>query len=150
MLREDAPECLIWMAIAPTCLSLPTFTRIGAIRYRTKKKAFWASTGSTPRARKSLPATHIDMSARVQTVHKETNPRHHPLLSAFKERTGCPVLVNTSFNVRSEPIVCTPEDAFRCFTGTDTDLLVAGNCVARKEDQDPSLRVEYKGMFEPD
>jgi carbamoyltransferase len=101
--------------------------------------------------RSEIPAvTHVDMSARIQTVHRETNPRYHALLSAFKERTGCPVLVNTSFNVRSEPIVCTPEDAFRCFMGTDIDLLVAGNCVARKEDQDPALRVDYKGMFEPD
>src|SRR5271168_678993 len=101
--------------------------------------------------RSEIPAvTHVDMSARIQTVHKETNPRYHALLSAFKARTGCPVLVNTSFNVRSEPIVCTPEDAFRCFMGTDIELLVAGNCVARKEDQDPSLRVDYRGMFEPD
>jgi carbamoyltransferase len=101
--------------------------------------------------RSEIPAvTHVDMSARIQTVHKETNPRYHALLSAFKARTGCPVLVNTSFNVRSEPIVCTPEDAFRCFMGTDIELLVAGNCVARKEDQDQSLCVDYKGMFEPD
>ena len=101
--------------------------------------------------RSEIPAvTHVDMSARIQTVHKETNPRYHALLSAFKARTGCPVLVNTSFNVRSEPIVCTPEDAFRCFMGTDIELLVAGNCVARKEDQDPALRVDYKGIFEPD
>ena len=101
--------------------------------------------------RSEIPAvTHVDMSARVQTVHKETNPRYHALLSAFKERTGCPVLVNTSFNVRSEPIVCTPEDAFRCFMGTDIELLVAGNCIARKEHQDPALRVDYKDTFEPD
>ncbi len=101
--------------------------------------------------RSEIPAvTHVDMSARVQTVHKETNPRYHALLSAFKERTGCPVLVNTSFNVRSEPIVCTPEDAFRCFMGTDIELLVAGNCIARKEDQDPALRVDYKDTFDPD
>jgi carbamoyltransferase len=101
--------------------------------------------------RSEIPAvTHVDMSARIQTVHKETNPRYHALLSAFKARTGCPALVNTSFNVRSEPIVCTPEDAFRCFMGTDIELLVAGNCVARKEDQDASLRVDYRGMFEPD
>ncbi len=101
--------------------------------------------------RSEIPAvTHVDMSARIQTVHKDTNPRYHALLSAFKARTGCPVLVNTSFNVRSEPIVCTPEDAFRCFMGTDIELLVAGNCIARKEDQDPALRVDYKGMFEPD
>jgi carbamoyltransferase len=101
--------------------------------------------------RSQIPAvTHVDMSARIQTVHRETNPRYHALLSAFKARTGCPALVNTSFNVRSEPIVCTPEDAFRCFMGTDIELLVAGNCVARKEDQDASLRVDYRGMFEPD
>jgi carbamoyltransferase len=101
--------------------------------------------------RSEIPAvTHVDMSARIQTVHKETNPRYHALLSAFKARTGCPVLVNTSFNVRSEPIVCTPEDAFRCFMGTDIELLVAGNCIARKEDQDPALRVDYKNTFEPD
>jgi carbamoyltransferase len=101
--------------------------------------------------RSEIPAvTHVDMSARIQTVHKETNPRYHALLSAFKARTGCPVLVNTSFNVRSEPIVCTPEDAFRCFMGTDIELLVAGNCMARKEDQDPSFRVDYKNTFDPD
>jgi carbamoyltransferase len=101
--------------------------------------------------RSDIPAvTHVDMSARIQTVHKQTNPRYHALISAFKARTGCPVLVNTSFNVRSEPIVCTPEDAFRCFMGTDIELLVAGNCIARKEDQDPALRVDYKHMFEPD
>jgi carbamoyltransferase len=103
------------------------------------------------RVRSEIPAvTHVDMSARVQTVHKDTNPRYHALISAFKAKTGCPVLVNTSFNVRSEPIVCTPEDAFRCFMGTDIELLVAGNCIARKEDQDPALRVEYKDDFEPD
>ena len=101
--------------------------------------------------RSEIPAvTHVDMSARIQTVHKETSPRYHALLSAFKARTGCPVLVNTSFNVRSEPIVCTPEDAFRCFMGTDIELLVAGNCIARKEHQNPALRIDYKGSFEPD
>jgi len=91
------------------------------------------------KARRShIPAvTHVDDSARVQTVDAETNPRFHALLTAFKARTGCPVLVNTSFNVRGEPIVCTPEDAFRCFVGTGIDVLVAGNCVLRKEDQSP-------------
>ena len=75
--------------------------------------------------RSEIPAvTHVDYSARIQTVHAETNPRYHALLSAFKERTGCPVLVNTSFNVRGEPIVCTPEDAFRCFMGTEIEVLV--------------------------
>ena len=101
--------------------------------------------------RSAIPAvTHVDYSARIQTVHRETNPEFHHLISAFKARTGCPVVVNTSFNVRGEPIVCTPEDAFRCFMGTEMDLLVIGNCVLRKADQDPNLVVDYKGQFELD
>lgn len=101
--------------------------------------------------RSDIPAvTHVDYSARIQTVHEETNPRYHALLSAFKAKTGCPVLVNTSFNVRGEPIVCTPEDAFRCFMGTETEALVVGNCFLRKEDQDPALNQDYKNAFELD
>ena len=101
--------------------------------------------------RSEIPAvTHVDHSARVQTVHQETNPRYHALLEAFKARTGCPVLVNTSFNVRGEPIVCTPQDAFRCFMGTEMDRLAIGDFFLRKEDQDPSLALDYKGFFEPD
>jgi len=102
-------------------------------------------------ARSTIPAvTHVDYSARVQTVHRETNPLYHALISRFNELTGCPVLVNTSFNVRSEPIVCTPEDAFRCFMGCEIDMLVAGNAVLRKEDQNPALKIDYKDDFEPD
>jgi carbamoyltransferase len=102
-------------------------------------------------SRSEIPAvTHVDYSARIQTVHAETNPRFHALLSAFKRRTGCPVLVNTSFNVRGEPIVGTPEDAFRCFMGSDIEVLAIGNCVLRKEDQNPALRQDYKGAFELD
>jgi len=98
--------------------------------------------------RSSIPAvTHVDYSARIQTVHRETNPLYHRLLSAFKARTGCPVLVNTSFNVRGEPIVCTPEDAFRCFMGTEIEVLAAGNCFLRKEEQPPELRRDYRTMF---
>lgn len=98
--------------------------------------------------RSEIPAvTHVDYSARVQTVHRETNPRYWQLLSAFKERTGCPVLVNTSFNVRGEPIVCSPNDAFRCFMGTEIERLVVGNCVLRKEEQDPALAADYKDAF---
>ncbi len=101
--------------------------------------------------RSDIPAvTHVDYSARIQTVHRETNPRYHALLSAFKARTGCPVLVNTSFNVRGEPIVCTPEDAFRCFMGTEIEVLAAGNCLLRKDDQDPGLKLDYKDAFELD
>ena len=101
--------------------------------------------------RSEIPAvTHIDYSARVQTVHRDTNPRYHALLSAFKDRTGCPVLVNTSFNVRGEPIVCTPEDAFRCFMGSEIEVLVAGNCYLAKERQDAGLGEDYKSKFELD
>ena len=101
--------------------------------------------------RSEIPAvTHVDYSARVQTVHHDTNPRYYALLEAFNEKTGCPVIVNTSFNVRSEPIVCTPEDAFRCFMGTEIECLVIGNCFLRKEEQDPSLKLDYKDSFDPD
>src|SRR5262245_9445985 len=101
--------------------------------------------------RSQIPAvTHVDYSARVQTVHKETNPRYHALISRFAELTGCPVLVNTSFNVRGEPIVCTPQDAFRCFMGSEIEVLVVGNCYLCKEDQDPKLKLDYKGTFELD
>jgi carbamoyltransferase len=101
--------------------------------------------------RSEIPAvTHVDYSARIQTVHKDTNPLYHALISAFKSKTGCPVLVNTSFNVRGEPIVATPSDAFRCFMGTELDLLVVGNCVLRKEDQSEALKEDYKNKYELD
>jgi carbamoyltransferase len=101
--------------------------------------------------RSDIPAvTHLDYSARIQTVHSDTNPRYYALLRAFERKTGCPVLVNTSFNVRGEPIVCTPEDAFRCFMGTELDSLAVGNCYLRKADQDPSLKQNYESAFELD
>jgi len=101
--------------------------------------------------RSDIPAvTHVDYSARIQTVHRETNPRYHALLAKFKERTSCPVIVNTSFNVRGEPIVYSPEDAFRCFMGTGIDILVAGNCFLRKDEQPASLRLDYESQFELD
>lgn len=101
--------------------------------------------------RSQIPAvTHVDNSARVQTVHRETNPRFHGLLQAFKKKTGCPVLVNTSFNVRGEPIACTPEDAFRCLMGTDIEMLVIGNCILLKEWQNPNLILNYRDAFDPD
>jgi carbamoyltransferase len=101
--------------------------------------------------RSDIPAvTHVDYSARIQTVHAKTNPRYHALLASFKRRTGCSVLVNTSFNVRGEPIVCTPEDAFRCFMGTEMETLVVGNCFLKKSDQDRTLNNDYKYQFVPD
>jgi carbamoyltransferase len=101
--------------------------------------------------RSQIPAvTHVDYSARIHTVNRESNRRYHALLTAFKAVTGCPVLVNTSFNVRGEPIVGTPEDAFRCFMGTEIEALAIGNCFLRKSDQDAALRQDYKSVFEPD
>ena len=102
-------------------------------------------------SRSEIPAvTHIDYSARIQTVRADTNPKFHRLLTEFKRLTGCPVLVNTSFNVRGEPIVCTPEDAFRCFMGNELDLLVVGQCVLRKSEQNPALKQDYSSAFELD
>jgi len=102
-------------------------------------------------ARSEIPAvTHVDYSARVQTVHADSNPRYHALISEFERLTGCPVIVNTSFNVRGEPIVCTPHDAFRCFMGTEIEVLAIGNCYLRKDEQDPALRQNYESKFQPD
>ena len=101
--------------------------------------------------RSSIPAiTHVDYSARVQTVHKETNPKYYNLIKEFEKITGCPVLVNTSFNVRGEPIVCSIKDAFNCFMGTNLDILVIENFILFKEDQDKKLIKDYKNKFELD
>ncbi len=101
--------------------------------------------------RSEIPAvTHVDHSARIQTVHSETNPRYHALIRHFKAITGCPVVVNTSFNVRGEPMVCTPEDAFRCFMGCEMETLIVGNCILDKRDQDHALKINYKDKFELD
>ena len=101
--------------------------------------------------RSDIPAvTHVDYSARIQTVHPDTNPKYYNLISSFNKLTGCPVIVNTSFNVRGEPIVCTPEDAFRCFMGTELDVLAIGNCYLQKDKQDASLRQQYQNQFELD
>ena len=102
-------------------------------------------------ARSVIPAvTHVDYSARVQTVHKKTNPKYYALINRFKELSGCPIIVNTSFNIRGEPIVNSPEDAFRCFMGTEIEILVIGNCFLKKEAQNKSLLTDYKNNFELD
>ena len=101
--------------------------------------------------RSSIPAvTHVDYSARIQTVHNETNPRYHALISRFHAMSGCPVVVNTSFNVRGEPIVHSPSDAFRCFMGTDIEVLAIGDFLLLKEDQDPALAENYLNKYELD
>lgn len=114
-----------------------------------QQKLFGIDKLNVPRS--EVPAvTHVDYSARIQTVHADTNPKYHALITQFKNITGCPVIVNTSFNVRGEPIVGTPEDAFRCFMGTGLDMLVIGNCILYKEEQNPALAADYKDKFELD
>ena len=101
--------------------------------------------------RSEIPAvTHVDYSARIQTVTKETNKPYYDLIAKFKEKTGCPVVVNTSFNVRGEPIVNSPTDAFNCFMGTELDYLVIGNCILDKKKQNPNLKKDYSKKFEID
>jgi len=114
-----------------------------------QQKLFGINKLNVPRSK--IPAvTHVDYSARIQTVTKETNPKYHKLISKFHGLTGCPVIVNTSFNVRGEPIVNTPEDSFRCLMGTEIEFLVVGNCIMRKEDQDSALLKDYKNIYELD
>ena len=101
--------------------------------------------------RSSVPAvTHVDYSARIQTVHEDTNPRYHAVITRFYEKTGCPIVVNTSFNVRGEPIICTPTDAFRCFMGTEMDILAVGNFLLVKDEQDEALKQNYESLYELD
>ena len=101
--------------------------------------------------RSEIPAvTHVDYSARIQSVSKDTNKRYYDLISKFKEKTNCPVIVNTSFNVRGEPIVNTPIDAFNCFMGTELDYLVIGNCILDKNKQNPKFKKDYSKEFELD
>ena len=150
VLREDVSEWFDLDADSPYMLLVADIAK----KYQRpmtgeQKRLFGIEKLNVPRS--DIPAvTHVDYSARIQTVHRETNPRYHKLLSVFKSRTGCPVLVNTSFNVRGEPIVCTPEDAFRCFMGTGIEALAIGNCLLRKEAQPPSLTENYKEMFDLD
>lgn len=150
VLREDVSEWFDLDTDSPYMLLVADISK----KYQRpmtdeQKQLFGIEKLNVPRS--DIPAiTHVDYSARIQTVHRETNPRYHKLLSAFKSRTGCPVLVNTSFNVRGEPIVCTPEDAFRCFMGTGIEALAIGNCLLRKEAQPPHLKENYTEMFDLD
>jgi carbamoyltransferase len=114
-----------------------------------QKKLFGIEKLNAPRS--EIPAvTHVDYSARIQTVHESTNPKYHRLISKFYDLTGCPVIVNTSFNVRGEPIVNTPEEAFHCLMGTEMEFLTIGNCILRKEEQDPAQVKDYKNTYELD
>ena len=150
-LDRDSPYMLLTAEVRPERRSAAADGR-GEAAAADAGGLAWAGPGEA--AQSEIPAvTHVDGSARVQTVDRGTHPRFHALLEAFGERTGCPVLVNTSFNVRGEPIVCTPADAVRCFLGTDIDCLAIGDCFLRKEDQDPALVAAARAhadAFEPD
>ena len=150
VLREDVSDWFEMDADSPYMLLVADVVeRRRKAMTEAEQKLFGIAKLNIPRS--DIPAvTHVDYSARIQTVHAETNPRYHELISAFKRRSGCPVLVNTSFNVRGEPIVGTPEDAFRCFMGTGIETLAVGNCFVRKEDQDSSLVQDYKNKYELD
>lgn len=150
VLREDVSDWFDIDSDSPYMLMVaPVVEKRRRKMTEEENKLFGIDKLNVPRS--EIPAvTHVDYSARIQTVHKETNPRYHALISAFKKRTGCPVVVNTSFNVRGEPIVCTPGDAFRCFMGSEIEVLVCGNCFLKKEDQDPTLKLDYSNAFELD
>jgi carbamoyltransferase len=149
VLREDVAEWFELDADSPYMLMVAEVAEHRRVMAEGERNLFGIDKLNVPRS--EIPAvTHVDCSARVQTVHRETNSRYHALLSRFKARTGCPVIVNTSFNVRGEPICCTPDDAFRCFMGSEIDALVIGNFFLRKEDQDPALGLDYRNRFDPD
>lgn len=150
VLREDVSEWFEHEADSPYML-LVADVKEDKRRSMTKeeKALFGIDRLNVPRS--SVPAiTHVDYSARLQTVHADTNPRYHAVISKFKEKTGCPLVVNTSFNVRGEPIICTPTDAFRCFMGTEMDVLFIGSYVLYKEEQDETLKENYEEHYELD
>lgn len=150
VLREDAADWFDLDCDSPYMLFVANVAKSKQRQMTEEERSlFGIDKLNVPRS--EIPAvTHVDYSARVQTVDRVTNPRFHELLSAFKARTGCPVLVNTSFNVRGEPIVCSPQDAFRCFMGTEIELLVIGNFILYKEKQDARLKMNYSVAFELD
>lgn len=150
ILREDLTDWFELDGDSPYMLLVADVTQEKRIHMNDEQKALFGIDKLNV-SRSMIPAvTHVDYSARLQTVHRETNPRFHDLISRFKILTGCPVLANTSFNVRGEPVVCTPEDSFRCFMGTELDVLVVGNCLLKKEAQDSKLRQNYEDAFELD
>ena len=150
ILREDVSEWFEHDTDSPYMLLVANVKEDKRLAMTEEEEAlFGIDKLNVPRS--SVPAiTHIDNSARIQTVHDDTNPRYHAVISKFKEKTGCPIVVNTSFNVRGEPIICTPTDAFKCFMGTDLDVLVVGNYLLIKEKQNKNLLDNYKELYELD
>ena len=149
ILREDIAQWFEMDDDSPYMLLVADVVKNKRKQMTTEEQAlFGIDKLNVPRS--DIPSvTHVDYSARVQTVHEETNPRYYALIKRFKELTGCPIIVNTSFNVRGEPIICTPEDAFRCFMGTELDILVVGNVFLTKTNQS-SVLVDYMSQYELD
>jgi len=143
VLREDISEWFNLNTDSPYMLLVSNVDNKKIIQMTEEQKKLFGIDKLNVK-RSEIPAvTHVDNSARIQTVHKETNPKYYNLISEFKKKTGCSVIVNTSFNVRGEPIVNTPQDAYNCFMGTELDVLVIGNCYLRKQDQNSSLKKDY-------
>ncbi len=150
VLREDVSDWFEHEADSPYMLIVAD-VQIDKRRAMTEEEKALFGIDKLNIPRSSVPAiTHIDYSARIQTVHADTNPKYHAVISKFKEKTGCPLVVNTSFNVRGEPIICTPTDAFKCFMGTEMDVLAVGNFVLYKEHQDEALKENYEVCYELD
>ena len=150
VLREDASDWFDLTIDSPYMLLVADVRDDLRLEVRPEEQALFGIEKLNV-TRSMIPAvTHVDYSARVQTVHADTNPRYYALLKRFKAATGCPILINTSFNVRGEPIVCTPEDAFRCFMGTDIDVMAIGNCFMTKDEQESVAGFSHKDAFEPD
>lgn len=150
VLREDVAEWFELDSDSPYMLMVADVVKSRRLAMTAaQEKLFGIDKLNVPRS--DIPAvTHVDYSARIQTVSEDINPLYHALISAFRDKTGCSVVVNTSFNVRGEPLVCTPEDAFRCFMGTEIEYLAVGNCVMHKTEQDQRLRTSYENQFELD
>ena len=150
VLREDVSDWFDLKNDSPYMLLVADIKKEAQIPMTPEQEKLFGIDKLNIKKSKIPAATHVDYSARVQTVHKETNPRYYKLIEKFKEITGCPVLVNTSFNIRGEPIVCTVKDAFRCFMGTDLDILVVEDFILFKSDQKLSLKEDYKSQFSLD
>tara|TARA_B110000027_G_C16089281_1_gene287592 strand:- start:840 stop:1580 length:741 start_codon:yes stop_codon:yes gene_type:complete len=150
VLREDVKEWFEHDADSPYMLLVADVQRNKRQTMTSEEEALFGIEKLNI-SRSSVPAiTHVDYSARIQTVHADTNPRYHALISKFKEKTGCSLVVNTSFNVRGEPIICTPTDAFKCFMGSELDILSIGNFFLVKKDQNNTLNDNYKDGYKLD
>ena len=150
VLREDLSEWFDMNVDSPYMLMVANINSNKKVEMTAEQEKLFGIAKLNIKRSEIPSVTHVDYSARIQTVNKNTNKYYYDLISKFKEKTGCPIVVNTSFNVRGEPIVSTPKEAFNCFMGTELDCLVIGNCILEKNNQDPILKKDYKNKFELD